>query len=78
MKTSIPAWLGSMLLAIFATSVAIADDHMLNGMKIINVDANNTEKVRSFFMLIDSFPKDIFTNSFEIYHLGESNCPHFV
>ena len=43
MKTSIPAWLGSMLLAIFATSVAIADDHMLNGMNVqapFNVQAN--------------------------------------
>ena len=43
MKTSIPAWLGSMLLAIFISSVASADDHMLNGIDVqqpFNVQAN--------------------------------------
>ena len=43
MKTSITAWLGSMLLAIFVTSVASADDHMLNGIDVqqpFNVQAN--------------------------------------
>ena len=43
MKTSITAWLGSMLLAIFVTSVASADDHMLNGIDMqqpFNVQAN--------------------------------------
>ena len=34
MKTSITAWLGSMLLAIFVTSVALADDHMINGINM--------------------------------------------
>ena len=43
MKTSITAWLGSMLLAIFVTSVALADDYMIDGINIqqpFNIQAN--------------------------------------
>ena len=37
------AWLGTMLLAIFASPATLADDHMLNGMAVsqpFNVQAN--------------------------------------
>ncbi len=38
-----PAWLGAMLLAMFASPATFADDHMLNGMAVsqpFNVQAN--------------------------------------